>query len=157
MWLNHAKRITDGWLDEHDVSRRAEEQQQQQRDRRKHTSQSSLTCSFLHIRVVIHFQLPPCPFLNCLDLNSTWTRGLPRLPCSDPLECLLRSALWVAGVTGREGGSGRGFKLALLVCGFYYIMLVSNGLSPVTSLTVASSASCQLAPGLLHCLPLPPC
>lgn len=37
-----------------------------------------------------------------------------------------------------------GFKLALLVCGFYYIMLVSNGLSAVTSLTAASSASCQL-------------
>lgn len=37
-----------------------------------------------------------------------------------------------------------GLKLALLVCGFYYIMLVSNGLSAVTSLTAASSASCQL-------------
>lgn len=33
--------------------------------------------------------------------------------------------------------------MALLVCGFYYIMLVSNGLSTVTSLTAASSASCQ--------------
>lgn len=47
-----------------------------------------------------------------------------------------------------------GLKLALLVCGFYYIMLVSNGLSAVTSLTAASSASCQLT--LNISLPHPP-
>lgn len=51
-----------------------------------------------------------------------------------------------------------GFKLALLVCGFYYIMLVSNGLSAVTSLTAASSASCQLTLNisLPHCPFIPP-
>lgn len=104
---------------------------------------------------------PPRPTSSHTPCAWTWTQlGLATVveaSWSDPLQCLRCVGSTVSGGRGRGGGVAVrlcGLKLALLVCGFYYIMLVSNGLSAVTSLTAASSASCQLT--LNISLPHPP-